>query len=373
MNAVDAVVVRRLRGSDNALVRQLVMSLSLAGGILVAFTFHLHAVVAVIVGLVLLALSWLALRQRRERTRIEADRESMKLGDETIARSAITGFHRLADPTRIVVTAGMHIREIMLSDEDADAFARALELDPEHKATTIPIGPFPIQRALGPLIFAGLMGLMAMRFLHRFDRYWIPAFVLCVLPMVLGAIPGSAEIGSDGILLRWLFVRRFIRARDIEKAEAGETPASAIVTLKNGTTVKIPVVLKSSPKPLVDAIARIRASPQDATIEEALLAERSNIAEWIGRLRKIATDAGFRTRVISVEHLWEVLEDKGAQPEARVAAAVALAPQLDEAGRTRVRVVTDTVASPHLRVALEAASNTETDSAELERLLKLVE
>jgi hypothetical protein len=56
------------------------------------------------------------------------------------------------------------------------------------------------------------------------------------------------------------------------------------------------------------------------------------------------------------DRLWSVLEDGASAPAHRAAAAVALSPHLDDAGRQRVRIAAQATATPKLRVALEAAA-----------------
>jgi hypothetical protein len=376
----DAIVITRIRGANNPLLRQLFFMATIGLGAGIAFALHASVPVFAGVFLAALGLTYLGLRDRKKRTTVRASREGIRIGEERIARAEMPAFHRLADPTRLVIPRGMRVYEITLLDQTADAITRALEMDSEHTAASVPIGAFPLARAMLPLVLVSCLGAMALRFMRAGVSepvFWAVLATL-MLPMALIVIPGRARIGGDGVLFRWLFVSRFVRARDIDAVVVGAKPPSVELKLKNGSSFKIPMGRGMSAKALADPLEALKTAQhedrENASVEEVLLAERTgSVAEWITRLRGLANDAGFRALAISPQRLWEVLENRDARPEARIAAVVALAPTLDDAGRARVRVVAETVATPHVRVALETATQQDADSAELERLLKLVE
>jgi hypothetical protein len=107
----------------------------------------------------------------------------------------------------------------------------------------------------------------------------------------------------------------------------------------------------------------------DPAQDVALLARNAReIGVWVRALRAVAAGAvDHRTAPIPEDRLWRIAEDPNASPTARAGAAVALTPSLDDAGKARIRVAADATASPKLRVALEAAA--ETDEAALEHAL----
>jgi hypothetical protein len=231
-------------------------------------------------------------------------------------------------------------------------------------------------------MIVGVLGVMLVR-VTRFQKGWEalqPWFwafaALGLVPMIAGLLPGRADIGADGFLFRWLGVRRYIRARDVSRIVAVAKPSGVRIDSKNGSSLTIPMAPVGGPKP--ESFAdQLRAAMKEAhteNVEEVLLADRAaGVRDWVRRLRALATDGSFRSMALSAERLWEVIENPGARPEARFAAAVALGPLLDADGRARIRIATQAIAAPHLRVAVEAAVAEEPDSAELERLLKLVE
>ena len=54
--------------------------------------------------------------------------------------------------------------------------------------------------------------------------------------------------------------------------------------------------------------------------------------------------------------LWSVIDSIDETPEKRAAAAMVLAPAIDDEGRARLRVLSSNTALPQLRVAFEAAA-----------------
>src|SRR5262249_62187220 len=69
--------------------------------------------------------------------------------------------------------------------------------------------------------------------------------------------------------------------------------------------------------------------------------------------------AGLRSAAVPDEELWRVIEDPTAPMDARAGAAAAIGRDLDEAGRTRLRVAAAACAAPKLRVALSAVADEE--------------
>jgi hypothetical protein len=222
------------------------------------------------------------------------------------------------------------------------------------------------------------------------------AYATIILRMVKTA---SVVVGADGVYVRWLWEKQFIPIHDIVRAEVVDEPIGygmyAIVVRIHRRSGE-PVDLMSArgradvvgPFQRVADLVRARAAGLAERIDEAVLGagrgtssardleqlDRGGraIGDWVAALRglrgKIAT---FREQATGgIDALWRVLEDADAAPEQRVAAAVALSPDLDPGGRERLRIVAQATVSPKLRIALEAAA--EDDDERLVRALEEV-
>jgi len=199
------------------------------------------------------------------------------------------------------------------------------------------------------------------------------------LPMLL---PQRVEVGSDGVLLRWLKTRRFVPFSAIADVESD--PEGAVLALKSGSRVKIRLSYKSDAKAserdlLLDAIrTRLSAHASLGRAEEEALLARGNrdLATWLQDMRAIGagtgTAGGYRAIAIPEDRLWDILENPSADPSAREGAALALHASLDDAGRDKVRTLSRTTASPRLRIALDGVAK-ENDDTKLRIALDVAE
>lgn len=199
---------------------------------------------------------------------------------------------------------------------------------------------------------------------------YLPAFTIAIvvglygligLPMVL---PQKVAIGEDGVLLRWAGRRRFVPFGMLRAARA--TPLGLELELIDDRSIEIrlghrPDVDASRREAMLERIEEGMAlhralAPAD---DEALLARGERpLDQWIQEMRLLgAGDAfGYRTSAIPRERLWAVLENPSADPSARQGAALALRERLDDEERDRLGAVAQKVASPRLRVAIDAVS-----------------
>jgi hypothetical protein len=212
------------------------------------------------------------------------------------------------------------------------------------------------------------------------------------LPLLASALPARLSVGLDGLLFRWAWRRNLIRFEDLRSVEHdGER---VHLTLADGRRQSLSASWTGSRFGKTgsgDAGFSSRAAYLDAVVgrvREALTASRGRIGHaepsallrqgraldaWVGALRAtLARGAkGFRDAEMLPERLWMTVEDGGADPTARAAAAVALASSLDDADRERLRGVARVVVSPRLRVAIEAAAGGGDDAAVEEALAAL--
>ena len=182
---------------------------------------------------------------------------------------------------------------------------------------------------------------------------------------VLALIPTRVTLGSDGLLLRWLGREQFVKLSDIE--DVGEWRGFVRLRLRGRREAfDIPVAMWRVHSPLVAfdvAILAgrireaIRAQHKGPPFDTTLL-ERSSraVPDWLASLRQLTTQTGAYRAALHAEDLWHVLEDPSALPSARGAAAVVLGRSLDERGRAKLRVLSESSAVPKLRVALQAVA-----------------
>jgi hypothetical protein len=203
-----------------------------------------------------------------------------------------------------------------------------------------------------------------------------------IVPAVVFALGarGRISVGADGLFITELGSKRFIGYGEIERVEhLTEKPSFSRyhyycvqLTKTNGDVVKIRVNSTQGvgSETRVNAIVeRIRESmatfAHGGAEASALLLRRGtrDVADWIRSLRAAGTGANqdHRTAPVSLDKLWRIVEDPGAEADARAGAAVALGTSLDERGRVRLLAAAEATASPKVRVALQAASATSDD------------
>jgi hypothetical protein len=119
-----------------------------------------------------------------------------------------------------------------------------------------------------------------------------------------------------------------------------------------------------------EATAAGRAgSSRDAGIGGLERAGRS-LDAWRDHLRGMTAAGSYRRAGVVNEEIAAVLEDAGAPPLRRVAAAVALGPVADPAIKHRIASVVRSCADDRLRDALQAAVDDELTDADLSPLLR---
>lgn len=274
--------------------------------------------------------------------------------------------------------------------EEGRQILRALGLDASQSVAKVQTASYLVSRR-GPLVgsgiaFAAVALAIFPRLAHAFpiaQSFGALAMALSVVAMLaLIAKRTELSIGADGILIHWLWIRRFVRCEDIltvseyEDAWGRNRNLGISLQLKSGEEIRLPVGARG--------LSEDRCAALVERIRETMLAQRSGqgaaagallgrqgraMSEWIRALRAmgVGADATLRTAPTDPQVLLRVVESPGAPAEERAAAAVAIAASGDEEARTRLRVAADAVAEPKLRVALEAAA--EEDEAALEAAL----
>jgi hypothetical protein len=230
-------------------------------------------------------------------------------------------------------------------------------------------------------IALGLAGVITGGAAFALLRFVAP--LLMVVPLL--ALRSKLAVGADGILVTEPGNRRFIRYGDIMNVQIVPRRFSGYralaITLRSGPTLAFPMTGGTYGGQMgwsrADAVVeRIREAMatwgRGDAAPEARILERGKrpMTDWIRSLRAAGSGANADPRTAPVEppRLWRIVEDPGGAPTTRAAAAVALGPSLDAAGRARLVVASEASASPKLRVALSAAASTNQD-ADLERAL----
>jgi hypothetical protein len=331
------------------------------------------------------------MRPKRRSAKVRADREGVWVdGTLAVPRAKISdGFFQpraqggsYGSSVRLVDKRRRVLFEAESSEVEALALLRALGLDPGSKRAEFS-GSSPVYATLGRsmLMTFGLMGLamglgIVMAALQvKGGGGPIP---LLLVPFIFGAmIPSKIAVGVDGILVRWLWQKKFIPMAQISQVMP-EGDRAIRVLLADGSAEVIYTAMHRR-----NTWRSYTAQHRDAVlarIHEALIAFRGRgptadvsaivgkgtrtRSEWLAALEKLrAAEGGYRDAVVRDEDLWRVVEDPAAPEDARAGAAMLLRRSLDEAGKARVRVAAEATASPRLRVVLDTAASEKDDAA----------
>jgi len=239
--------------------------------------------------------------------------------------------------------------------------------------------------------FVGVLGLAIVLALRlQAPSLILLAVIVAVAPMM---VPASVQVGVDGVLLRWLGTRRFIRHDDIQALQIsrrgfGDSKFYQVqIALRNGQSYLIP--LPSTKQWGSDEQSRSRnARSLVARIEEAQRAARLVSAgasatalqrhgrtahDWLLNLRAALKTDEYRAAALLPARLWQIIEDAAGEAADRAAAAAALGGTLASADRERLRRVAATTAAPKLRVAFDAILEDHDEEAIAQALLALDE
>jgi hypothetical protein len=180
-------------------------------------------------------------------------------------------------------------------------------------------------------------------------------------------------IGTDGVLVKWLWMRRFCPWSEVKDVEY--TPGGVRLVKNDGSPFDITVLRgrnRNVDAPAVIAMKQTREElyercvqmlqghrSREFALDPATLArEDRDTRAWITAVRGVlAGMKGMRSADVPRDAFWNLLLDGGADEEARAGAIAAIAADATHEERTRLRAAADTVASPRLRVVLEAASH----------------
>ncbi|MEI8256616.1 MAG: hypothetical protein WCJ30_13160 [Deltaproteobacteria bacterium] len=302
---------------------------------------------------------------------------------------------RLTNPSRL-----LSVDIAVANEHDGRELLDALDLGATHRTADFLAHPRVngAPAAAGLMVAAILGTFVALNVLMRghtgpLGILMAVAFaMLPYVPVMAAVAPTKITVGVDGVLLRRLGVSRFVSFRDVATVETYDEGVRLILT--DGAVVPMRVGPLQAPMIAVSAVSAEQSNVRDALVGRirdamgahargtegtvsSLAIERGgrSVSEWIAHLRDLARrqEGGMRQAPVLRSHLWSMLADPGASTRDRAGAAVALSHGAGEepATQQRLRVMAQSVASPRLRVAIEAAA--EGEDARLERALEQLE
>jgi hypothetical protein len=200
--------------------------------------------------------------------------------------------------------------------------------------------------------------------------------------LVRALIPSQVVIGTDGIAVEGVLGRTFVAHARV--TDVVSTAGAVVLKIRGGKPLWLPTGSRYS-----SARTRAEESPHSALlnrIEEAREAGRAgssrdaragdlgragrSLEAWREHLRSLTSSATYRRAGVVNEEIAAVLEDAGAPPLRRVAAALALAPVADATIKRRIAGVVRSCADDRLRIALQAAVDDELTDDDLSPLLR---
>jgi len=263
---------------------------------------------------------------------------------------------------------GQVVVELELDERRSHEVLRVLGLDVEHQRVEF-VGSSPPYAFLlrgRPFLF-GIGALLMVSVGFYGPLLLLPLLALGVAPALVGSIaPARITVGIDGIFVRWLWHRRFIPLAGVVRAEpVGDDAILLARSSSEGQVLYTSVATHRGvygPRHRDAVLRRVREVLEVRSVEAPSTGVMSLLArggrtkvQWLEGVAAMGQGGSYRGSVVPEEDLWTVLHDASAPEDARAAAAMALRASLDDAGRARVRVAADAVASPRLRVALESA------------------
>jgi hypothetical protein len=247
-------------------------------------------------------------------------------------------------------------------------------------ATTVPAGAGWSSLRFGGLIARGLWAFggvtMLLTAAVSAGREWsngavVPGIVTALMTLLwvsvgwLGSTKQSVTVGSDGVRVDRPWGKRFIPLARIAEASTGG--GTLALTLTDGGVVSLRCEHVSEVAERIREAQRRAVEPIELSDEQTSQLARGErtTAAWKEALAGVLGDRGYRTEPVRVADLERLVDDGSADPERRVAAALAL-PRGEET-RLRIQTAAAACADSNTRTALEAAAEEEIAEGALER------
>lgn len=304
--------------------------------------------------------------------KIHASEEGLRIGPTLIPRARLASpLVRHEDGATYVSFAGRPSFDVEVKNNlEADRLLEALALDADSAAIEVKLTRTPSPFVIVAMLFATVL-LASIPFLLMPTgaglAMTVAALVLAFLAMRL-ALGVRMRVGTDGVMLREIFRRRFVPHADIVAVRADD--ARIVIGRTNGTEMRfeVPVYKGEHGKPspaandeataIVRRIRQAQSAHRDAApvtdLSAALDRGARTTREWLDQLRKLGqgTIATFRTVSVSRDQIFDVVTSTTATAKDRIAALVALRASLRDDEKTRIRVATEKIAAPELREQL---------------------
>jgi hypothetical protein len=274
-------------------------------------------------------------------------------------------------PTRVHV-CGRSGRDVELVVRDAErghALLRALEIDESRASAHFwtyarPLGePRAFGRAATITALVLAFGLLVGQSAPIGSAMALAALAAFFLGL---AAPTLVTVGADGLLLRWLGTRRFVPWSSVVGVERFDGGVALALEGGRWLTLRAPSDAQRYSPERDAMIERIRVAwrataPGELEEPAARLLRRTGVRtrEWVRSVRSLLRppcEEGYRVAAMPPERLWALVEDPRVDRAARVGAALALAPWLDEGARERLRSLADACAEPRTRLSLAVAA-----------------
>jgi hypothetical protein len=255
-----------------------------------------------------------------------------------------------------------------------------VEADRARRRRSLPFVPQALLVVVGTLAIGWIM-VSAMTLAMKVGVSGILLDSVLFVPLVLAAIGVAAfrrtlrstflTVGADGVQVQRFRGKRFVpysRIRGITREgrhlvldERGRPPLRLLIEHDRRPRRDSPLTQAEVRRRVDEVIGRIedaRAGYGKSSALaplEALVGGAQCTPTWLAQVRGATRREDYRENPISIENLWPIVEDAATPARERLTAAIALRPNLDAAGQSRLRVAAEATLAPRVRVALEAA------------------
>lgn len=207
-----------------------------------------------------------------------------------------------------------------------------------------------------------------------------------LVQIVLVVWPSQVKVGADGVLVRWLLIRRFIGHSEINAADLGHWRSGksrqyvVCIATKNGRDVVLPLPRtrqdgRQQGRLLVLRLRECSIVQDDTTLAETLpQLDRNGTSpgEWFSDLRTRARQDSYRIAAVTLDRLMLVIEDSRCPADRRGAAAVVAMSMAGPDELERMRIATSATAHEELRHLLDGVALGVTSDDIRSRFIELV-
>jgi hypothetical protein len=322
--------------------------------------------------------------RRRSRIPLEGIALGLILPERNTARTPGSSADPLLYHVQIELKNGNILRVQTETMAEASAFLEAARLDPSQRRLSLRIRRAMRQLVAGlfvaPLVFFGgtaALSFALMALLPTVAK--VPLFFAAMAAVAVGLgilwrafMSAEVTIGSDGIVVRQRFGKRFIPYPELR--DIVEHGSDIELRYRDGTSEVIPGDI-DEPARRAALVRRMRDAMESGASAhartEALARNGRPIAAWREALiRMLDGGTGYRSASLTRDDALAVVRDAGARTEHRIAAALALSASEDAAVKERIRVAAQACAREQVRIALEQAAGGEIDEEALDQALR---